>query len=554
MPGRHVTDSQVRLFMNCSRQLSTEAAAAKAGFSASTGHRIRRDPRLPSQKRAPRGRRRPDPLAGIFDAEVAPMLESSPGIRAVAVFRELMRRHPDLDPGVRRTLERRIRGWRARHGPEREVMFRQTSEPGRAGMSDFTSANALGVTVGGEPLDHMLYHFRLPWSGFTHAGAVLGGESFTALAEGLQTALWTLGGAPAEHRTDSLSAAFRNLSAKDSEDLTGRCRGLCRHYGMTPSRNNRGAAHGNGAIESPHGHLKRGADDGLTLRGARDFADAGQWSAFVAETAGRINARNARRIRAGRKQLRPLPDRRAADFEETSVRVTSASGFVLRRVFHTVPSRLIGHRLGVRLCDDRLELHLGGVRQMTLPRRRRGNSAKPAHVVSYRHVIHSLKTKPMALPGLVCRDELFPREACRRCCERAMERLSAREACRLTVRLLALAREGNCEAALAEEIESCLEDGRLPDIGRLKARFAPDPGPCPRSPWPAPASPGMVSCSRREARHDGERRRKGGHGQARADAVRAAPADHAGALPAVRGAGRRGGLAGGAFPLGALRA
>ena len=199
-----------------------DVAAAKTGFSRATGYRLAEDPSLLSGKAAPRGRRRPDPLADIFETEVVPILENSPGIRPVGVFEALMQRHPDLDPGVRRTLERRIRAWRAEHGPEQEVIFRQTHEPGHRGFSDFTHMGSLGVSVAGQPLDHMLYHFRLAWSGFTHARVVLGGESFTALAEGLQGALWHLGGAPREHRTDSLSAAFCNLRKDEAEDMTER--------------------------------------------------------------------------------------------------------------------------------------------------------------------------------------------------------------------------------------------------------------------------------------------------------------------------------------------
>ena len=211
MPGRHVTDRQKRLFMTLKKTHTIDVAAAKAGFSRATGYRLAEDPSLLSGKAAPRGRRRPDPLADIFETEVVPILENSPGIRLVGVFEALMQRHPKLDPGVRRTLERRIRAWRAEYGPEREVIFRQTHEPGHRGFSDFTHMGSLGVSVAGQPLDHMLYHFRLAWSGFAHVRVVLGGESFTALAEGLQCALWHLGGAPREHRTDSLSAAFCNL-------------------------------------------------------------------------------------------------------------------------------------------------------------------------------------------------------------------------------------------------------------------------------------------------------------------------------------------------------
>ena len=203
---------------------SPAVAAAMAAFSTATAYRIENDPRLPSQTRSQRTRRRPDPLDGIFEEEVVPLLRSAPGLHPVALFEELMRRHPDLDPGMRRTLERRVRAWRALHGPEQEVIFRQIHEPGRMGLSDFTDMADLQVCVAGVTLVHRLYHFRMAYCGFEHAHVVLGGERFVALAVGLQNALWVLGGAPREHRTDSLSAAFRNLGW-----------GGCRHWMSLPS-------------------------------------------------------------------------------------------------------------------------------------------------------------------------------------------------------------------------------------------------------------------------------------------------------------------------------
>ncbi|KWO12631.1 integrase, partial [Burkholderia ubonensis] len=359
MPGRHINDHQVRLYMKHRLKEGAPAAAARAGFSAATGYRIEQDPRLPSQKKAPRGRRRADPLAAIFNAEIVPLLQSAPGIRPVAVLDEMLRRHPDLPSNVRRTLERRIRDWRALHGEERDVMFRQVHEPGRLGLSDFTEMDSLGVTVAGVALDHRLYHFRLACSGFEHAHVILGGESYVALAEGLQNAIWALGGVPREHRSDSLSAAFRNLEADAREDLTTRYEALCAHYGMQPTRNNRGIAHENGSIESPHGHLKNAVRDALLLRGTNDFDDLDSYRRFIDEIVGRINARNGKRIEAERALLQPLPAQRTCDYEETRVYVTTSCGFVLRKVFYTVPSRLIGHHLRVRLYDDRLELFLG---------------------------------------------------------------------------------------------------------------------------------------------------------------------------------------------------
>ena len=182
------------------RQTDTVAvAAANASMSRATGYRIAKDPRLPSIRAAPRGRRRPDPLADVFEAEVVPMLQATLSLRPIAVFTEIVKRHPELGDGIRRTLERRIRAWRAVNGPEQDVIFRQTHEPGRSGLSDFTDMADLGVTVAGVALEHRLYHFRLAYSGFEHAHVILGGESFVALAEGLQNALWLLGGAPLQH-------------------------------------------------------------------------------------------------------------------------------------------------------------------------------------------------------------------------------------------------------------------------------------------------------------------------------------------------------------------
>lgn len=457
----------------------TTASAAKAGFSAATGYRIEADPRLPSQKKAPRSRRRPDPLAEVWDAEIVPMLNAAPGLRAIAVLAEIRRRHPEIGPGVRRTLERRIRTWRALAGPEQDVMFRQEHPPGRLGLSDFTDTSELGVTVAGIVLDHRLYHFRLAFSGFAHAHVVLGGESFVALAEGLQNALWALGGVPLEHRSDSLSAAFCNLDRDAQEDLTARYRGLMRHYDMTPSRNNPGVAHENGSIESPHGHLKRALEDALLLRGSRDFEHLDGYRRFIDEIIGRQNANNRKRIELERLHLAALPKRRTADFEEKVVTVTSSGGFILRRVFYTAPSRLIGHCLRVHLYDDRLECFLGATPMMTLRRGRQPAPDKNGHVVDYRHVIHALRKKPMALNNLVYRDQLFPRPAYRRAFEVMCAELDDKRACKVTVELLALAHERACEAELAQAIDADLDAGRLPDLAVLSERFGPSPASVP---------------------------------------------------------------------------
>ena len=473
VPGCHINDHQMRLYMKLKQTNSVPVAAAKAGISMASAYRINADPCLPSQRKKPRERRRPDPLADIFETEIVPLLEAAPGLRAVAIFEEIRRRHPELDQRVRRTLERRIRSWRAQFGPDQEVIFRQVHEPGRLGLSDFTDMGDLAVTVAGVPLDHRLYHFRLTWSGFEHAHVILGGESYVALAEGLQNALWAVGGAPIEHRSDSLSAAFRNLDADARADLTTRYDALCEHYGMAPTRNNRGVAHENGSIESSHGHLKAAVRDALLLRGTCDFDDLAAYRHFIDEIVARKNRRNAARIDSERAVLQPLPQARTSDYEEVIVTVTSTSSFTLRKVFYTVPSRLIGHRLRVRLYDDRLDVFIGGTRLMTLPRGRSADHATHAHVVDYRHVIHSLRRKPMALLKLVYRNQLFPRDAYRQTFERLLDAMGERAACRQAVELLSIAHERACEAELAELLADGLAAGRLPDMAALRLRFAP---------------------------------------------------------------------------------
>ena len=399
-------------------------------------------------------------------------------MRPVAIFDEIRRRHPEIGAGIRRTLERRIRAWRALHGGERDVIFRQEHPPGRLGLSDFTDMGDLAISVAGEPLHHRLYHFRLAFSGWEHGHIVLGVESFVALAEGLQNALWALGCAPLQHRSDSLSAAFRNLDRDARRDLTERYEALCAHYGMEPSRNNPGLAHENGTIESAHGHLKQAIADAL-LRGSRDFDTLEAYRRCIDEIIGRCNARIAKRLALERPALRPLPARRTTDYEETIVTVTSTSGFVLRKVFYSVPSRLIGHRLRVRLYDDRLECFLGGTPLMTLRRGRPHPSGKHGHVVDYRHVVHALRRKPMALLNLVYREQLFPRRAYRRAFEVLLASEGEKRACRTMVGLLALAHDRACEAELADAIDAELDAGRLPDLDRLVRRFGPDPATIP---------------------------------------------------------------------------
>ena len=455
-------------------QHNQAAAAAMAGISERTARHVDGDPRLPSQCKAARPwRTRVDPLIVVWP-RVLELLGGPTGVMAVSIFEALQDEFGEevVPDSVRRTLERRIADWRALHGPGKEVFFPQRHDPGRQGLSDFTVADELGITLAGQPFPHRLYHFRLAFSGWEHARVILGGESFSAVAEGLQDALWKLQGVPAEHRTDSLSAAFKNLDRDAQLDFTRRYDELSRHYGMTATRNNPGVAHENGSIESPNGHLKRRLEQALLLRGSLDFDSLDDYRRFVALICNRHNARRRALVATERENLGELPKSRTTDFASVTAPVTRNSTISVDRVLYTVPPRLIGRKLEIHLFDDRLECFLGATAVVTLPRRRADRTHR-GRAIDYRHVIGSLRKKPQALRHLVYRDELFPRAAYARTWQAVDVALPARQACRVMVGLLELAATGACEAALADRLDAILDAGQLPDLIALKNEFAP---------------------------------------------------------------------------------
>lgn len=478
MPGKKITDHQVRKYKEVRKTVVQEIAAAKTGISVRSARRIERAITLPSQ-RAPRSwRTRADPLAELWESEMVPLLQAEPGLQATTLIEELQRRFPGkVDSRLLRTMQRRVRNWRAKHGKEREVFFAQIHPPGRLGLSDFTVCNELGVRVAGQPFPHRIYQFALAYSGWRHGEVVTGGESFNALAQGLQNALWALGGVPEEHRTDSLSAAFNNLA--EQEELTKRYDDLCHHYGMRASRNNLGQSHENGSIESRQGTLKVALDQALLLRGHRDFANDADYRRFVAEIVARMNARVRVRAAEEKAVLNSLPMRRTNEFEEHDARVGKFSTFSVKRILYSAPSRLIGYRLKVRLYPERLECWLGDVCVFETARGQVPDGNRRGRMLDYRHMLPALKKKPGAFARWALRDAMFPRTEYRLTWERLQKSLPERQACKLMVGLLDLAANGACEAALAEVLGDLLQAETLPELKGLQERFAPRVGELP---------------------------------------------------------------------------
>jgi len=376
-------------------------AAAKAGMARNTARKYLKSGKLPSECRPERTwRTRPDPYETVWP-EVEGILKRSPSVEATTVFDHLNRVHEGkFEEGQLRTLQRRIKQWRACHGELKEVMFPQRHEPGHQAQSDFTFMNSLGVTIAGQPFPHMLYHFVLTYSNW-ETTTLCFSESFESLTLGVQNAIWELGAVPAEHRTDRLSAAVNNLK---KGVFTRRYRTLLDHYGMKFSRTQAGKAHENGDVEQSHHRLKRALEQELLLRGSQDFLEREDYERFVQRIIERRNAGRQKRFQEELEVMAPLPDRRLEDFIGLRVKVSASSTIRVRNNTYSVDSRLIREQVEVRLFADHLEVRYGGQRVAQMPRLRGQGKQR----IDYRHVIHSLVRKPGAFARYRWREELFP--------------------------------------------------------------------------------------------------------------------------------------------------
>ena len=398
-----VTDKQVKRLMKLRKTEKTLAiAASKAGMDEKTARKWSGTGRLPSQSKLERKwRTRPDPFGEVW-SEVVRILERAPTVEAKTIFDHLCRQYEGrFQAGQVRTLQRRVKVWRATRGEAKEVFFAQRYRPGEQSQSDFTHMTKLGVTINRQPFAHLIYHFVLAYSNWESV-TICASESFESLQAGLQQALWQLGGVPKEHRTDSLSSAVNNLSKK--EEFTERYRALLRHYRMKASHTQAGQAHENGDVEQSHYRFKRAVEQELLLRASRDFESMNEYGDFLERLLRRRNAMRGKRLVEELTRMHRLPARRLEDFTLMRARVSSQSTIRLRKNTYSVHSRLIGEWVKVRLYSDRLDVYYDGVKVESMARLRGAGK----HKVEYRHVIHSLVRKPGAFSRYRYQEDLFP--------------------------------------------------------------------------------------------------------------------------------------------------
>jgi hypothetical protein len=356
---------------------------------------------LPSECREPRTwRTREDPFAEVW-AEAAEVLEREPGLEAKTLFEELQRRYPGrFSQGQLRTLQRRVRVWRALLGPPEEVFFPQVHRPGVLCASDFTDLTELDVTICGERFEHKLYHFVLTYSNW-ETGTICFSESFESLSEGLQNALFELGGVPRRHRTDRLSAAVQTL--RSEAQFNRQYQGLLSHYSLEGEKTQAGKAHENGDAEQSHHQIKRGLKQALMLRGSREFADRAAYETFVGEVMARRNGGRGKRLAEELATLRPLPSR-LESWRWLEMRVGPSSTIRVLHNTYSVHAGLVGKQVRVRVLAERLEVWFAQGLVESLPRLRGENR----HCIQYRHIIDWLVRKPGAFAGYRYHRDLFP--------------------------------------------------------------------------------------------------------------------------------------------------
>jgi hypothetical protein len=303
-----VTDEQIRrLYKLSNTEKTQEIAASKAGMDVKTARKYLRTRRLPSETRPERHwRTRPDLFETVWPG-IQEQLRSNPGLEAKTVFAALQRQYPEqFADGQLRTLQRKVKNWRATEGPAQEVYFAQEHRPGELCASDFTHMTDMGITIDGQSFSHMLYHFVLTCSNW-EAGTICYSESFASLSEGLQHALWELGGVPSFHRTDRMTAAVNNLT--ESAEFQRNYQALLRHYGMEGQRIQTGQPNENGDIEQRHYRYKKALEQSLLLRDSRDFSTLEEYSAFLAKLFEQLNSGHKQRLAEDMDMLRPLPAR-----------------------------------------------------------------------------------------------------------------------------------------------------------------------------------------------------------------------------------------------------
>jgi len=398
-----VTDEQVKRLRKLNQSETTqEIAALKSGMCVKTARKYLNTELLPSElKKERHWRTRKNPFETHW-VEITGLLSRNPKLQATTLFKYLQREYPDVyQEGQLRTLQEHVRVWRATEGPPKEVFFPQRHHPGEACQSDFTCMNDLNITIAGQTYKHLLYHFVLTYSNWESISICLS-ESFESLSEGLQNALFKLGGVPKTHQSDQLSAAVKQL--KSGAEFTQRYDALLRHYGIQGRKIQVAKPNQNGDIEQRHHRLKQTVDQALMLRGHRNFDSIASYKTYLEHLVKQLNSSRDVRFQEELKSLNRLPQKRLNTHQIVNVTVRPSSTIRVLRNTYSVHSQLIGEQVEVRVKANQIEVWFRGKFRECLPRLKGRDHFR----IDYRHIIAWLIRKPGAFENYLYKEDLFP--------------------------------------------------------------------------------------------------------------------------------------------------
>lgn len=375
-------------------------AASKAGIDPKTARKYLKED-APLQNTEHNWRTRNDPFENVW-SELENMLALQPRLEAKTLFEYLLDKYPGkFQEGQLRTLQRKVKKWKGLKGASKEVFFDQVHKPGDLGSADFTHMDELKVTIQGLLYSHLVFHFVLTYSNWESV-TLCYSENLESFGEGLQNALWQLGGSPDRLRTDRLTAAMSNFG--NQPKFGTRYQALLDHYGIEGTKIQASCPNENGDVEQSHHRFKRAVDQALMLRNSRDFSSIGEYMIFLKDLTIKRNIARSERLREEYEHLKELPPQRIQDATVSWMMVGKGSTIRIKKNSYSVPSRLIGEEVEVHLLGSTIEIWYQRQKVEEFPRLCGENRAK----IDYRHIIDWLVRKPGAFENYRYKDELYP--------------------------------------------------------------------------------------------------------------------------------------------------
>lgn len=441
-------------------------SSLKAGMDRKTGSKYLKLGKSPSEiKKVHTWRTRKDPFEDVI-GEVHKILDNAKELKPQIIFEKLQEKYPNkFHDGQLRTLERRVKEWQLENGKSQLLSFPQVHTPGELMELDWTCMNKLKITIAGELFKHKLCHTILTYSNWEWA-EIAYSENFLSLKKTFQSTIYNLGAVPQILQMDNSSTATHNVKkGKKARELNENYSSMLDHYKVKPRMINVNSPDENGDIESANGHLKNRIDQYLLFRGSRDFLTIEDYDIFLKEILCKVNANRAEKVKEELDVMRELPNLRLPEYSEEDKTVNSFGMIRVKKISYSLPSRLKGSRVRVRIYDDEIKVFSGRKELFVLPRKR-----GTGYSIDYRHIIESLRRKPGAFANCQYKDQLFPSDIYFTMYELLKSKYNELRADKEYIQILYFAFKHG-EEKVANILQGILEENTLLTMDTVKAKL-----------------------------------------------------------------------------------